>query len=77
MDSRDATCGTATWTTEKPKVDGWYWLEEDDWADAVWVTTHKHDQVTHVYYVGLEGSIKLDDIDESAKWHGPILPPED
>ena len=70
---------TLTWTTQRPTVPGWYWL---DWFEVkpqvVLVTIRPSDSYSTVWFNGTEISETVEVIHkdwESTRWAGPIPEP--
>ena len=61
------------WTTEYPKVGGWYWLE----CEGVAVLVSVHGESFFVASEAAAGGFPPLDmkVPDGAKWAGPILPP--
>ena len=54
------------WTSETPKVEGWYWWERNGYSGVCYVTTRLIDEFT-------QPPLKMD---KEYQWSGPLTPPE-
>ena len=63
------------WTKEKPKVDGWYWIFEEEFSPVPEVVNVMISPDGIFFDYGEDSYLANDDF-KKAKWAGPIARPK-